>query len=150
MLPAPRLSQCHFPAKAPAIQKTQKKTSKIVGDFSTMQPAHLTKWIGVLRKSGSLCDASTSASEPAISSSGFVGFIDLDDLRGDDLAETVPGPVTRQVNEGGIYITINYPGTNVDKVLGGEATSGGDSPVYQQLAIYKRQMKTTGPAGIII
>ena len=43
-----------------------------------------------------LCDVNGSASEPPISSSSFIKFMDLDGLRGgDDLNESAPGPVTR-------------------------------------------------------
>ena len=45
-----------------------------------------------------------SASEPAISSNSFIKFIDLDDLRGgDDLNESVPGPVVGYCWGGGGY-----------------------------------------------
>lgn len=62
-----------------------KRHKKIINEGSGMNKRS-TK-IGFLKKSGSLCDSNTtsSASEPAISPSGFVQFIDLDDLRGDDL-----------------------------------------------------------------
>jgi len=46
-----------------------------------------------------------------------------------------------KLDEGVIYVSDNYSGTNVGKVLGGKVTSGCDSPVYQQLTIASRQIE---------
>ena len=44
----------------------------------------------------------------------------------------------------GVYINVNYSGTNVDKVLRDKVTSGGVSSVYQQLAIHNRGRASPG------